>query len=189
VVGLREAENRIEWAYQFYLARWRPGEERPFGCFRYDFVPEGTGIRVHFSNRDGSGLGALSRARQAVRLEELRAMFAAIARDYPEATRVRGNSWLYGLEAYRRLYPPAFCQTIIPSRIESEFQYLALWGQFLNHEGQVKRTLAEEFLERIERARTIGELAAAFPYRVYGVGCDIEHFYDFYGIDRAPEAG
>lgn len=189
VEGLLRAEDAVAWAYGFYRERWREYGVRPFGCFRYDFEPEGTWIRLHFSNQDGSGEGAISKARMEVRLAELRAMFGEIARDYPEATEVRGNSWLYGREAYRRLYPPAFCRVLTPARTEDNFQYLALWGQFLDREKRVKLAMAGEFLERIGRAQTMEELAAAFPQRVYSAACGIAEFYDFYRIDRDGEAG
>jgi hypothetical protein len=48
-------------------------------------------------------------------------MFAHIRQHVPQATAVRGNSWLYNLEAYRRLYPPAYT-AVLPESAEGEFQ-------------------------------------------------------------------
>jgi hypothetical protein len=187
--GLRIAEDRAGWAYDFAL-RSRQGEEASkFGCFSYDFVPETRQIRIHFRSNDTSGLGTLSRARWPERRRELSAMFAEVAQAHPEAATVRGNSWLYGIEAYRRLFPPEYWQTAIPVPTETEFQYMALWGQFLRHDGQVKTAIVERFLAEIKRAQTVAELAAAFPHGVYEVECAIEHFYASYWIEGGRDAG
>jgi hypothetical protein len=118
----------------------------------------------------------------AVRHAELRALFAEVAARYPEARTVRGNSWLHGIAAYRRLYPPEYGASAIPAPMAEEFQYMALWGQFLDHAGELKPTLARPFLDGVARARTIEELAAAVPRPVYEVECAVSHFYDFYRV-------
>jgi hypothetical protein len=157
---------------------------RPFGCFRCTFVPEEGRIRLHFSGVDPQG--ALRRERQGVRLAELRALFSDVAARYPAARSVRGNSWLYGIEAYRRLYPPAYTVSAVAAPMLEEFAYMALWGQFIDHRGELKPSLAAPFAAAVERARTLADLAAAVPHPVYEVECAITHFYTFYGI--APPA-
>ena len=187
--GLRVAEDRPEWAYRFALSSRRGAEAARFGCFDFDYEAEAREIGLHFLNNDPSPLGALSKARLPERRRELRAMFEAIALAHPAAVVVHGTSWLYGIEAYRRLYPPAYWQTSTRVTTETEFQYMALWGQFLGRDTQVKRALAEQFLAAVERARTVEELAAAFPHGVYEVECGIEHFYAFYDVESARDAG
>jgi hypothetical protein len=187
--GLRVAEDRAEWAYRFALSNRQGAGTAAFGCFDFDYEAETREIGLHFLNNDPSPLGALSKARLPERRRELRAMFEAIALAHPEAVVVRGTSWLYGIEAYRRLYPPAYWQTAIQVATETEFQYMALWGQFLGRDAQVKRALAEPFLAAVERARTVEELAAAFLHGVYEVECGIEHFYAFYDVGNARDVG
>lgn len=84
--------------------------KRYFGCFRYDFnakFNDDTGvIKIHFKNRDESGLGPLSKKRQSERREDLTQMFTDIKHNYPQAQVVHGGSWLYNLESYRRYFHP-----------------------------------------------------------------------------------
>ncbi len=189
-VGYATRLDPLEWTVAFYQRQhWQPAATRRYGCFSYTFVPETRKVRLHFSNDDTSGQGALSAARQEMRCAELRALFAEVAAAHPDALTVRGNSWLHGIAAYRRLYPPEYGATAIPAPLEEEFQYMALWGQFLASDGQIKRDLADDFLRCCQRATTINALAACFPNKVYEVECAIRHFYDFYGLPVLPETG
>lgn len=153
---------------------------RPFGCFRYTVVPTEGRVRLHFASADP--LGALGRERQAARRAELRGLFGEVATRYPAARTVRGNSWLHGIAAYRRLYPPEYVASAIAAPLVEEFAYMALWGQFLDHRGDLKTDLVERFVTGMAAARTLDELAAAVPCPVYEVECPIDHFYAFYGV-------
>lgn len=59
---------------------------------------------------------------------------------------------------------------------------LALWGQYLDHQDRVRDDLASLFLERIQQARTMEDLAHASPYAMLKASADIEAFYVFYHI-------
>lgn len=158
-------------------------DERHWGCFAYDYRHEydshTNAIRIHFSNEDGSGLGALSRERMPVRLAELAAMFAHIAKHEPQATTVCGGSWLYNREAYCRLFPAAF--TSSPVMDEPHYQYRALWGQFLRHDWTVNQELATRFLDRVAAMRTAEQIATCFPYQVLLTASPISTFFEYYG--------
>ena len=52
----------------------------------------------------------LSKARAGERRRELADMFAYIKKRFPHVTQVEGRSWLYGTEAYRRLFPEEYVQ-------------------------------------------------------------------------------
>lgn len=186
VRGLRVADDQAGWACDFVRQARREALHAD-GCFSYDYESETRQIGLHFLNNDPSPLGALSRERLPERRRELRALFATIGRAHPAAATVHGTSWLYGIEAYRRLFPLAYWRTIIPVDTESEYQYMALWGQFLARDGQVKSSLVQPFLASVEAARTPDELAAAFPHRVYEVECAIDHFFAFYEIERGRD--
>lgn len=187
VAGFRRAARPDEWTYRFYLASV-PGWELPpdafartHGCFSYGYQEAGRKIRIHFDNQDRSGAGALSRARLPARIAELRALFAEARGELPDARLVRGNSWLYNLDAYRRLFPPAYTAARRPAP-DDEFRFAALWGQFLDHRGQVKGALADAFLRRVARAETPADLAAAFPYQVLETECAVGHLHRFYDL-------
>src|SRR6185437_14307353 len=156
IQGLHGIDQDTRWVYQTYLARYpripQFTNSPHWGCFAYDYHPERLAIRLHFSNEDTSPYGALSHERQATRLAELRAMFRHIREDHPQARWVKGGSWLYNWEAYRRLFPPAFGQS---ARVdEPHLQFRALWGQFLRHTWQVNEELAADFLQRVQRLQT-----------------------------------
>ncbi|MEZ4615424.1 MAG: hypothetical protein R2867_07905 [Caldilineaceae bacterium] len=120
LAGLQAATDATEWAYQWDLVQRAPGPQPNdsmfynralFGCFHYsihnDRAGNATIIRPHFIKNDQAGLRALGRERLAVRRAEVRRMFVHIQEHVPGAKTVRGHSWLYNLNAYRRVYPRA----------------------------------------------------------------------------------
>jgi len=62
------------------------------------------------------------------------------------------------------------------------FKSTALWGQFLDSAGEVKTTLATEFLARIAKCKTLDELKQNFPLKVLEPWARIPLFYQFYKI-------
>ena len=181
--GLHAAGDRAVFTAEFCAANSPPAAVGPFGCFSYTSVPAERRIRLHFVNADQSGAGPLSQERVAVRHAELRALFAEVAVCHPQARTVRGNSWLHGIAAYQRLFPPEYGASAIRAPMTEEFQYMALWGQFLDNAGALKPALARSFLDGMARARMVEELAAAVPKPVYEVECAVSYFYTFY---RSP---
>ncbi|HEY7356943.1 MAG TPA: hypothetical protein VH590_10775 [Ktedonobacterales bacterium] len=182
--GLREPEQHTAWTYQTYLARYpripKFTDFPHWGCFAYDYHPDRQAIRLHFSNQDISGYGALSHERQAARMAELRLMFHHIQGAHPDAKWVNGGSWLYNWEAYRRLFPPAFGQS---ARVdEPHLQFRALWGQFLRHTWQANEEAAADFLRRVERLQTREGVADCFPYQVLVTQGALQDFYEFYQV-------
>lgn len=91
-----------------------------------------------------------------------------------------GGSWLYNIEAYRRLFPPAFLATAAPE--EPEPQFIALWGQFLDHRQQVKPDLASQFRAEFSRQTTLSGLLHSFPYPVLRLECPLRVFYEHFGV-------
>ena len=106
------------------------------------------------------------------RLAELKAMFAHLRGEVGTAGTVIGASWLYNLEAYRRLFPPEYLQTARTGG--DDFAYLPLWGQFVDHAGCVKEGLATEFLERLGRQRSMDGIERCFPFQVLHLESPIE---------------
>ena len=77
-------------------------------------------------------------------------MFTYVQQTYAHATAVRGGSWLYHLEAYRRLFPPVYGDSREVLEGISHFQGTSSWGQFLDHREGVKPALREQFLENLK---------------------------------------
>jgi len=108
-------------------------------------------------------------------------MFGYIYRHVETPKSVIGGSWLYNIDAYRRLFPPEFIRTTQVSP-DSETQFSALWGQFLDHTGHVKTTLARGFLQRLKEQVDLKGLLECFPYPLLRAECPIQIFYNYYGV-------
>jgi hypothetical protein len=182
---LASAEQRLGWTQRFYVTAPEdlpPPDRRSFGCFGCDPPNEKGAVQIHFSNRDSAdSVGPLSRTKTPRRLAELKTMFGFIRETWPEAISVQGGSWLYNLEAYRRLFPAAYGESRRPPPVPIRLGGTSTWGQFLDHREAVKPDLRAAFLRNIE---TI-DIAApwrAFPLPALRTTAPIELFYDLYGF-------
>jgi hypothetical protein len=95
---------------------------------------------------------------------------------------VQGNSWLYNLNSYRRLFPHAYTEAI-DATPNGEFQYLALWGQFYDREWEPRAGPSVALLGEAEWVRSAKEVLQCFPLRVLRPRCSVDEFLRFYGID------
>jgi hypothetical protein len=113
-------------------------------------------------------------------MAELAALFEHVKRTLRPPLRVVGASWLYNVEAYRRLFP---CSYVATARVLApRFQHLPLWGQFLDRHGAIREKATREFLDRLERQSSVGGLDRCFPFQALSVEAPIQDFYDFYGL-------
>ena len=183
LAGLQDTNDRRDWTYRFYLTRAEamagPPVVATFGCFSYALL-RGDRIRLHFQNAETEGHSSLGVACLGQRRADLTALFGQVQRTLPEQVQVVGVSWLYNLEAYRRLFPVAYVAT---ARVISDrFQSMPLWGQFLDRHGDIKESMTRPFLERLERQVRVERLHECFPFQVLTVEAPVREFYDFYGI-------
>ena len=167
LAGLAEATDPTGWTHRFYLAHPAPlagpdGIAR-VGCFSCSRLPGGH-LRLHFENAEPDGHSPLARDRAERRRAELRALFAPFGRAGAAAPTVVGTSWLYNLEAYRRLFPRAYLATARP--ITGRFRHMPLWGQFLDRRGEVREPPARQLLERLDRQTGLDDLDGCFPFPV-----------------------
>jgi hypothetical protein len=191
LAGVTHAADATTWTYAWYCAYQQPDPTPDdseyngnplFGCFSFT-VRETTIIRPMFVKNDLPGMRPLSAARAAVRQNEIQRMIAYIHQRVPTAQTVAGNSWLYNLAAYRRLYPPAYTATM-PINTDDEFQFLALWGQCFDSDWGVKGAVAGELFRRVDTLTDLANLHTCFPYPVLQPRCPITAFYTFYGVDE-----
>ncbi len=179
---IKNAEKPDRAAYDLYKRNDQQTDDGMtyFGCFRFDFHTGFQGdtsvIKLHFHNRDYSGYGPLSRERQAERIKDLNNMFISIKQNYPDARVVRGGSWLYNIQAYKRLFPPSSVTNMAVEAIPFP-RTSGIWGQFLNSEGEVKREMADGFLTKVNHARTIDQLLQCFDFRILYPSAKVEDFY------------
>lgn len=172
--------SRLDWTVAFF-ANAPPAESatHAFGCFSYELMDADRIVRIHFGNRDSEGgHGPLARAKADRRRSELREMFGYIRAHHPRARTVLGGSWLYNLEAYRRLFPPDYAaSTFEPERVRLDGT--SSWGQLLDFRGVVKPAVRQAVLGALANL----DLAApwkAFPLRALGARGATEDFYRFY---------
>ncbi|SDI09514.1 MULTISPECIES: hypothetical protein [Bradyrhizobium] len=181
--GLTTHRQRADWTQIFYARSPEEPSAFPdhvFGCFKFDASDATDIVRLHFSNRDASNrdsLGPLSKARAEVRRCELKSMFAFIKARFPNAGYVEGRSWLYGTEAYRRLFPDDYAGSRVIIESGNRFQGMSRWGQVLDREGRVKPELKDKFLKNIERLNA-DRLWEAFPLPSFRVRAPIDVFYE-----------
>lgn len=183
--GLHQVSDQAHWTFAFYENRREMAFLSPFGCFQYAYLAEEHAIRLHFTNTDASSYGPLSQKRMPARLHELKTLFAEIKQRHPDAQMVRGVSWLYNIDAYKRLFPPEYTSTM--EIVDGEFQYLALWGQFLQRDGELRSSLAHSFLSCCRQNTTLDDLTRCFPFPVLVPSCPITLFYEFYEGLSLPE--
>ena len=122
LAGLADAEDPPGWTHAFCEerhARLPPRIlENASGCFSFELWEDGR-VRLHFRNAESPGVSPLCRERMPVRRAELADLFSHLRHTLPGDARVVGGSWMYHLEAYRRLFPLRFLQTARFARISS----------------------------------------------------------------------
>jgi len=183
LMGLRDAADVSGWTYRFYLTRPEtvapPGVVAMFGCFAYARLSAGR-LRLHFHNAEADVRSPLAREQEGQRLAELAALFEHVKRTEQQPLTVVGASWLYNLDAYRRLFPKQYLATA--RVIRGRFQHLPLWGQFVDRHGTVKEGMAAEFLERLARQSSVEHLNQCFPFQVLGLEAPVLPFFEQHGL-------
>jgi hypothetical protein len=160
----------------------RPAYQVPFGCFACDPPNDEGDLRIHFMNANlGAEPGPLNATRRNERLAELTEMFAFIRGEYAAARRVLGGSWLYNLDAYRRLFPPEYGGSRRIPDGPVRLGGTSTWGQMVDHRGLVKPDLHARFLASLETI-DVDQPWLAFPLRAMTAAAPIEAFFDFYGL-------
>jgi len=173
--------ERLDWTLAFFAeAEPAPSGAPRFGCFSYEMLEEGCVVKIHFNNRDSDDdRSPLDRAKADRRRAELGEMIASAGERHPQARLVRGASWLYNLEAYRRLFPPAYVASIYAlDRVRLDGT--SSWGQVLDFRGAVKPQVAQAVLAGAA-AVDVAAPWTAFPLRPLGAEAPIEAFQAFYG--------
>lgn len=134
---------------------------RPGPVLDFVWSPEDRTVRLHFLAERAPDQRALGVEHLAQRRRELREAVTRAAAEHPEAEWVRGRSWLYGLEAYRRIFPSVFLDGLAVE--PPDLQFFAIWGQLLDRSWRTRPDVAGGLLARVERAETSADLEAAFP--------------------------
>ncbi len=141
----------------------------------FSIETSGPVARTHFYSMDDDNLSPLHPSKLDARRNELRSVLAIVRRSRPEVERVTGGSWLYSTSSYRSLFPVAHVTHAVVRRQRRTFQGMSHWGQFLNHRGQIRRELADEFCARVTRWEG-DDPCALFPINTLEVDSPVEIF-------------
>lgn len=159
----------------------RPDQEG-FGCFAFDGAGEDGAVHIHFNNKDTDEAGGpLASSKTARRKAELAAMVRRIRQTLPNATHIRGKSWLYNLEAYRRLFPPDYTasRTLAPAPLHLTGS--SSWGQLIDARENIRPDIRDALLANLAHLDPRAPWTA-FPLRVLAVRAPIESFEAFYNV-------
>jgi len=180
------AADRLVWTKRFFAAQppiALASNQTGFGCFACESPTEAGDLQIHFQNRElGLDDGPLSSARRSARMAELTAMFGFIRQTYPMARTVVGGSWLYNLEAYRRLFPPQYGASRRLPDGHVRLTGTSSWGQFIDHREAIKPEARDQFIATWASLDPDAPWRS-FPLQAMRTRAPIELFFGFY--DRA----
>jgi hypothetical protein len=83
------------------------------------------------------------------RRAELRALTTDLRQRHPDARQVRGRSWLYNLDAYKRLFPAEYVASIRRPTSAVNLTGSSTWGQVLDYRGRVKVAVRDHVLSHL----------------------------------------
>lgn len=168
--------------------RSNPPEQIPlpgqtgFGCFACDRPNEEGVIRIHFFNADtDDASGPLASSKITRRRAELRALTSHVRETHPQARLIRGKSWLYNLEAYRRLFPTDYAASRTAWNGPLHLTGTSSWGQLIDSRERVRPQMRDALLANLERLDPTAPWLA-FPLRVLATEAPIESFVAEYEL-------
>jgi hypothetical protein len=184
---ISEGDNDLaERAYDLYMQAERARESSPdkkprrihFGCFQHDYNEQEKTVYVHFGNTEkfGSPFDDIGKRKQ-----ELKTMFEYIKEHHPDAEYVRGDSWLYNVDKYKKIFPPQYSAHPEPSH--KPYLGLSTWGQFLDRNHQTRPEAYDSFNQSLHAAHTQDEALKSIPHVPLRVGTSIDNFYRDLGIE------
>lgn len=118
----------------------------------------------------------LASANTGARVQELCELFSYVRRKEPGVLSVRGVSWLYNLEAYRRLFPRSYVMSIQAIDVPLHLNGSSSWGQVLNWRQEVKANMRDALLARMTTMRPEAPWKA-FPLQALTAASNVAEFY------------
>lgn len=156
-----------------------------FGCFACDPPNDEGVVRIHFFNADTDAAGGpLAAAKADRRRSELAAMIRHIRRTFPTARSIRGKSWLYNLDAYRRLFPPDYVAAPVVAPGPIHLQGTSSWGQLIDSRERVRPEVRDALIANLPNLDPAAPWQV-FPLRVLTVEAPLESFEAFYPAARS----
>lgn len=178
-------DAQVAWTEDVFKAA-KEGPALPgrtwFGCFACEAPTAEGAVRIHFTNRDTDETGGpLVRAKFAARTRELAALVRHVRETHPQSIRIQGGSWLYHLEAYRRLFPADYAASRTPWPGRISLTGTSSWGQIIDSRGAVRDAVRDILVANLEALDPEAPWRA-FPYPVLSVTAPIDSFYRHFGV-------
>lgn len=151
------------------------------GVFYTVYYPKFKNLGIHFYLPDRLKSSPFSIQHLDQRKAEIKQLFEKAKLKYPDAERVRGFSWLHNMDFYKRIFPD-FYYTKGSVAVKDYYSSNAYWGQFVNRDGSCRLEPSSKFINCIDLKEDASSLADCFPLKGLEVICDINYFYDYYGI-------
>jgi len=156
--------------------------QRQFGCFACEAPTEDGAVRLHFNNQDtDEDGGPLATAKIARRRTELAALVRHVRTVHPEATCIRGKSWLYNLEAYRRLFPADYGASRAVAEGPLRLNGTSSWGQLIDAHERIRPAARDALMAGLADLDPEAPWLA-FPLRVLATEASIDSFAAEYGV-------
>ena len=169
--------DALSLCMESYENRPRLATERSFGCFSFD-PPDTSGVlRIHFVPPENTSTSPLASANIGARVQELCALFSHVRRTERNLLSVRGVSWLYNRDAYRRLFPHSYAMSIRPVAASLHLNGSSTWGQVLNWRQEVKPDMRDALLARLDTMKAEAPWET-FPLQALTATCDVAKFYE-----------
>ena len=153
-----------------------------FGCFAHDPPGDDGVVRIHFFNLDTDAEGGpLAGSKIDRRRAELARLVRHVREVHPEATAIAGKSWLYNLDAYRRLFPADYAAARTVAAGPLHLTGTSSWGQLIDANERVRPEPRDALLAALP---TLDPAAPwlAFPFRVLSTRAPISSFVAEYGL-------
>lgn len=159
-----------------YGARPPLTTDRSFGCFSFDPPDTGGVLRIHFSPTENTHKSPLALENISDRVQEMRALFLYVRRTERNVSSVRGVSWLYNVDAYKRLFPRSYAASIRPVRFPLHLNGSSTWGQVLTWRKAVKPDMRDALLSRMT-TMNVKAPWETFPLQALTATGDVAEFY------------
>lgn len=147
-------------------------------------------IELHYNDKyRGMIKDSFTREKINERKDDLKRMFTRIKNDMEKDENYRPKwvtmgSWINNFSVVKKCLPEDFVlteKTLIPPDLS--FKGDSLWGQFINSEGEINEERSGTFLNKVQEAKNLDELVAAFPVKVSYLRGPIEIFFREYGLN------
>jgi len=181
--GIHRRADLSDWTYRFFMRQQDVGAPpsviATFGCFSYASETEQK-VRLHFHHVHRDGGSPLADSCRSSRLAELRELVSHMKCAAGANVWIAGVSWLYNLQAYRRLFPPAYLATATVAA--NRFRNMPLWGQFIDHRGGIKQFAVDAFEKRLKTQQSIVHIERCFPLQPLSVEASLDVFDHFHRV-------